>query len=87
VLAASGTTLAQPECGSCHGSGSRCADLTLGGNARYDGENENRPLLGKGKLAAASDIQRAWQLVFGGTLLWLGIIVLAALFLSGILYA
>ena len=76
-----------PNAGPVMAAGAGALHLTLGGNARYDGENENRPLLGKGKLAAALDIQRAWQLVFGGTLLWLGIIVLAALFLSGILYA
>lgn len=76
-----------PNAGPVMAAGAGALHVSLGGHARYDGEIENRPLLGKGKSAVASDIQRAWQLVFGGTLLWTGIIVLSALFLSGVLYA
>jgi len=76
-----------PNAGPVMSAGAGALHVSLGGHVRYDGEIENRPLLGKGQLAVASDIQRAWQLVFGGTLLWTGIIVLSALFLSGVLYA
>ena len=51
------------------GAGALC--LALGGAAEYDGTVEQRPLLGAGRPAAASDIPRAWALVSRTCLAWL----------------
>lgn len=76
-----------PNAGPVMAAGAGALELALGGVASYHGVSELRPPLGEGKEASAADITRAWQLVLSGTLLWLGVIAVAAIFMSGILYA
>jgi adenosylcobinamide-phosphate synthase len=59
-----------PNAGPVMASGAGALGISLGGAACYDGEVEQRPLLGGGPAAAAGDILRAWRLVFRGALLW-----------------
>lgn len=67
-----------PNAGPVMASGAGALGLALGGAARYDGEIEQRPPLGRGMPAAAGDIERAWRLVWHTTLLWLALSCLAA---------
>jgi adenosylcobinamide-phosphate synthase len=76
-----------PNAGPVMAAGAGALGLALGGSASYDGVVEMRPPLGDGKPAAAADIARALRLVSGGTGVWCGVVLLAALFLSGVLYA
>ncbi|MFZ6658421.1 adenosylcobinamide-phosphate synthase CbiB [Undibacterium sp. TJN19] len=76
-----------PNAGPVMAAGAGALGLALGGSASYDGVAEMRPPLGEGKPAAATDIARALRLVSGGTGVWCGVTLLAALFLSGVLYA
>jgi adenosylcobinamide-phosphate synthase len=59
-----------PNAGPVMASGAGALGVSLGGAASYDGEVEQRPVLGTGPAAAARDILRAWRLVFHTTLLW-----------------
>lgn len=59
-----------PNAGPVMASGAGALGVSLGGAATYEGEVEQRPLLGAGPAAGAGDILRAWRLVFHGTLLW-----------------
>jgi adenosylcobinamide-phosphate synthase len=68
-----------PNAGPVMASGAGALGLALGGAARYDGEIEQRPPLGRGAPAAAGDIERAWRLVWRTTLLWLALAAIAAL--------
>jgi len=61
-----------PNAGPVMASGAGALGIALGGAARYDGVVEQRPPLGLGRAAAPVDILRAWRLVLGTTLLWLG---------------
>ncbi|MDE2430783.1 MAG: cobalamin biosynthesis protein [Burkholderiales bacterium] len=72
-----------PNAGPVMASGAGALELALGGAARYDGVEEIRPPLGRGNLPVAADIARAWRLVLGSAMLWLGAIVLGCIFLSG----
>ncbi len=72
-----------PNAGPVMSSGAGALGLSLGGAASYDGVTEQRPALGHGRAAQASDILRAWKLVRSTTLLWLTIACLAA----GVTYA
>jgi adenosylcobinamide-phosphate synthase len=45
--------------------------LMLGGAAVYHGAIEVRPVLGAGRVAEASDIRRAWRLVWLTAACWL----------------
>jgi adenosylcobinamide-phosphate synthase len=77
-----------PNAGPVMASGAGALGLALGGAARYDGEIEQRPPLGRGVPAVAGDIERAWRLVWHTTLLWLGLAtVLAGLFAVGAWHA
>lgn len=67
-----------PNAGPVMASGAGALGLALGGAARYDGEIEQRPPLGRGMPAGAADIERAWRLVWRTTLLWLAVAWLAA---------
>ena len=80
-------TWPSPNAGPVMSAGAGALGLALGGCARYDGVDEQRPLLGAGAPAGAADIVRAWRLVLHGTLLWCGIVMLSEIFLSGVLYA
>ena len=66
-----------PNAGPVMAAGAGALQLQLGGVARYDGVDEQRPVLGAGRAARAGDIERAWRLVFSGTLLWCVLIGLA----------
>ncbi len=68
-----------PNAGPVMASGAGALGVQLGGAAVYDGETEQRPLLGAGRAASGSDIARAWQLVARTTALWLLCAALAAL--------
>ncbi|GGY70290.1 cobalamin biosynthesis protein CobD [Pseudoduganella albidiflava] len=67
-----------PNAGPVMSSGAGALGLALGGAARYDGEIEQRPPLGRGMPATAADIERAWRLVWRTTLLWLAVSWLGA---------
>lgn len=67
-----------PNAGPVMASGAGALGLALGGAACYDGVVENRPPLGCGRAAAASDIGRAWRLVLATTALWAGAAMLVA---------
>lgn len=70
-----------PNAGPVMASGAGALGVSLGGAAVYDGQLEQRPPLGAGPDATASDIVRAWRLVLHTTLLWLGLACAAALFI------
>ena len=70
-----------PNAGPVMASGAGALGVSLGGAAVYDGQLEQRPPLGAGPHATASDIVRAWRLVLHTTLLWLGLACAAALFI------
>ena len=79
-----------PNAGPVMASGAGALELALGGTAVYDGETENRPMLGKGMPANAKDISRAWRLVLGTTALWIaltGVTALAGSLIKGAGYA
>ena len=59
-----------PNAGPVMASGAGALGISLGGAAMYEGEVEQRPVLGNGPAAAAGDILRAWRLVFRTALLW-----------------
>jgi adenosylcobinamide-phosphate synthase len=67
-----------PNAGPVMASGAGALGVSLGGAAVYDGEVEQRPPLGLGPAACASDILRAWRLVLRTTLLWAGVVCLMA---------
>lgn len=63
-----------PNAGPVMSAGAGALGLALGGAACYDGVIEDRPPLGQGRAAAASDVARAWRLVAGTTALWVGVL-------------
>jgi adenosylcobinamide-phosphate synthase len=67
-----------PNAGPVMSAGAGALGLALGGAACYDGVVEDRPPLGTGRVATASDIGRAWRLVAGTTALWVGVLSAAA---------
>ncbi|MDN4056543.1 adenosylcobinamide-phosphate synthase CbiB [Massilia sp. YIM B02763] len=72
-----------PNAGPVMASGAGALGVSLGGAAVYDGEVEQRPVLGSGPAARGVDIVRAWRLVWRTTLLWIGAAIAAALILAG----
>jgi adenosylcobinamide-phosphate synthase len=60
-----------PNAGPVMASGAGALGVTLGGAAVYDGEVEQRPMLGAGPAPGPDEITRAWQLVWRTTLLWI----------------
>lgn len=72
-----------PNAGPVMASGAGALGVSLGGAAVYDGEVEQRPVLGSGPAARGIDIVRAWRLVWRTTLLWIAVAIAAALVLSG----
>lgn len=67
-----------PNAGPVMAAGAGALGLALGGAASYDGVIENRPPLGIGCAASATDIGRAWRLVAGTTALWIVMLGIAA---------
>jgi adenosylcobinamide-phosphate synthase len=62
-----------PNAGPVMAAGAGALQLRLGGMARYDGVDEDRPPLGAGRNANASDILRAWRMVRTAAWLWCAI--------------
>lgn len=60
-----------PNAGPVMAAGAGALGLQLGGAATYGGHREQRPLLGAGRAAHATDIQRALRLIDRGIALWL----------------
>lgn len=63
-----------PNAGPVMAAGAGALQLQLGGTARYDGIDEERPPLGTGPNANAHDILRAWQLVHRAAWLWCAVV-------------
>ncbi|TSA52378.1 MAG: cobalamin biosynthesis protein [Nitrosomonadaceae bacterium] len=74
-----------PNAGPVMAAGAGALGLTLGGAASYDDVIEDRPILGVGRAAGATDIGRALQLVVSTILLWVVMLSIAAFisFLEG----
>lgn len=68
-----------PNAGPVMAAGAGALGLLLGGSAVYDGELEQRPVLGTGRPAAGPDIDRAWRLVAATTVCWLSALLLLSL--------
>lgn len=68
-----------PNAGPVMSSGAGALCLALGGAAVYHGVVEQRPPLGGGAPAQATDIVRAWRLILHTTVLWLACAGLVAL--------
>ncbi|MHA6493915.1 adenosylcobinamide-phosphate synthase CbiB [Pseudomonas borbori] len=68
-----------PNAGPVMAAGAGALGISLGGAAEYHGELHLRPQLGEGPPAAARDIERALNLVYGGVLLWLAVLLLWSL--------
>ncbi|SHN01081.1 adenosylcobinamide-phosphate synthase CbiB [Phytopseudomonas punonensis] len=60
-----------PNAGPVMAAGAGALGVSLGGAAIYHGELHQRPELGEGPQPHARDIERAMNLVWGGVLLWL----------------
>lgn len=60
-----------PNAGPVMAAGAGALGVNLGGAAVYHGELHQRPELGEGPPPRARDIERAMNLVWGGVLLWL----------------
>jgi len=69
-----------PNAGPVMAAGAGALGVSLGGAAEYHGELHQRPQLGEGRPAQARDIERALNLVYGGVLLWLALLLLWTLF-------
>ncbi len=67
-----------PNAGPVMAAGAGALGLILGGAASYEGVTENRPPLGVGCAASATDIGRAWRLVAGATALWIAVLSIVA---------
>jgi adenosylcobinamide-phosphate synthase len=68
-----------PNAGPVMASGAGALGIKLGGAACYQGEWHQRPVLGEGKAADMTDIERALSLVRHGVYLWLGLALLMGL--------
>lgn len=76
-----------PNAGPVMSAGAGALRLALGGAAEYDGEIEQRPLLGAGQPAAAPDILRAWRLVARTSIVWLTVLAVAGYLIERIGHA
>ena len=65
-----------PNAGPVMAAGAGALGVSLGGAAEYHGELHIRPELGAGPQPKARDIERALNLVNGGVLLWLALLLL-----------
>ncbi|MBS1207631.1 MAG: cobalamin biosynthesis protein CobD [Proteobacteria bacterium] len=66
-----------PNAGPVMAAGAGCLGLQLGGAAIYEGAVEQRPALGEGRKASATDIPRTLTLISHSLLIWLVVIGLA----------
>ncbi len=64
-----------PNAGPVMAAGAGALGVSLGGAAVYHGVEEQRPQLGEGAAPQARDIERALNLVNGGVLLWLLLLI------------
>jgi adenosylcobinamide-phosphate synthase len=64
-----------PNAGPVMAAGAGALGISLGGPAEYHGELHLRPPLGEGPPPKARDIERAINLVYGGVLLWLALLL------------
>ena len=64
-----------PNAGPVMAAGAGALGVSLGGAAEYHGELHQRPELGAGPQPRARDIERALNLVYGGVLLWLALLL------------
>ena len=71
-----------PNAGPVMAAGAGALGVSLGGAAEYHGELHQRPQLGEGPPPRARDIERALNLVYGGVLLWLALLLLWGLYLA-----
>lgn len=71
-----------PNAGPVMAAGAGALGVSLGGAAEYHGELHERPQLGEGPPPRARDIERALNLVYGGVLLWLALLLLWGLYLA-----
>ncbi|MNZ78367.1 cobalamin biosynthesis protein [compost metagenome] len=71
-----------PNAGPVMAAGAGALGVALGGAAIYHGELHVRPDLGEGPAPGARDIERALNLVYGGVLLWLALLLLGSLYLA-----
>ncbi len=69
-----------PNAGPVMAAGAGALGVSLGGTAQYHGEVHQRPVLGEGPAAQARDIERALNLLNGGVLLWLALLLLWGVF-------
>ena len=69
-----------PNAGPVMAAGAGTLGVSLGGAAQYHGEVHQRPVLGEGPVAQARDIERALNLLNGGVLLWLALLLLWGVF-------
>lgn len=72
-----------PNAGPVMASGAGALNITLGGDAQYDGQWHNRITLGAGHEAQAADIGRALTLLWHSIFVWIVILLL----ISGLTYA
>ncbi|MEK1905327.1 MAG: adenosylcobinamide-phosphate synthase CbiB [Pseudomonas sp.] len=71
-----------PNAGPVMAAGAGALAVSLGGAAVYHGELHERPVLGQGAPAQARDIERALNLVNGGVLVWLGVLLMGSVCLA-----
>ncbi|MCA1326571.1 adenosylcobinamide-phosphate synthase CbiB [Herbaspirillum sp. alder98] len=76
-----------PNAGPVMAAGAGALGVTVGGAAVYEGEIEQRGILGAGPPAQGADIVRAWRLVAGVTALWLALVCLVTLVCLGVSHA
>lgn len=80
-------TWSSPNAGPVMSAGAGALRLALGGSAAYEGVIEERPLLGVGRHATATDIGHAWRLVLRATLLWILVMTIGVFVFEGIKHA
>lgn len=68
-----------PNAGSVMAAGAGSLGVELGGAAIYHGQIEDRPILGEGRPARGSDIDRALTLMRRTVALWLAIFILGGM--------
>lgn len=73
-----------PKCSSPNGgvvmaAGAGSLNITMGGAAEYDGYSCDKPVLGEGRPAQASDIPRACRLVWLSAVYWVALLLIFAL--------
>ncbi|MGL4318622.1 MAG: adenosylcobinamide-phosphate synthase CbiB [Pseudomonas sp.] len=71
-----------PNAGPVMAAGAGALGVSLGGAAVYHGELHERPQLGEGAAPQARDIERALNLVNGGVLLWLLLLLIGSVCLA-----